>query len=289
MNGSLDWRAIERESGIPIRTSEFLGEGWTATAHRVDDKLVFRFPKRAEYWAEIDREILFLEYARTQLPLPVPHHLLQIRASSCTPCGYCVYQYIPGNTVDAARMSVSEHDDLARTLGEFLAALHGLRPKKGELSLPHEDPYQVAMEVLDDAEQRIVAELSSKERRSLEAIFRAYVNDPQGIGRSRIVHADFSADHILHDGKRVTGIIDWGDVSLGDPDYDFSYLYVNFGEDFLRAMAKHYGHKNPDRLVRKARYFMLLDQLGTILYPERALEGDVDEAWRRLRALLAPQ
>lgn len=284
---NLDWRAIERECGIAIQNTERLGEGWTATAYRVDDKLVFRFPKRAEYWEEIDREIEFLAYAHTQLPLPVPHHLLQVRESSCTPCGYSIYQYIPGHAVDVTQMSASGRDDLARTLGEFLAALHGLRPRRGQLTLPHEDPYQLAMDVRTDAEKRILVKLSSTERSALAEIFQAYMREPQGIGRSRIVHADFSADHILHDGTRVTGIIDWGDVSLGDPDYDFSYLYVHFGEEFVRAMAGYYGHRDPDRLVRKARYFMMLDQLGTILYPERALEGDVGLAWQRLRDLLS--
>jgi aminoglycoside 2''-phosphotransferase len=289
LHENLDWRAIERECGIPIRTTERLGEGWTATAYRVDDKVVFRFPKRTEYWEEIDREIEFLAYAHTQLPLPVPHHLLQVRESSCTPCGYCIYQYIPGRPVDAAQMSASGRDGLARTLGGFLAALHDLRPRSAELSLPHEDPYQLAMDVRADAEARILVKLSPAERGALAEIFHTYMREPQGIGRSRIVHADFSADHILHDGTRVTGIIDWGDVSLGDPDYDFSYLYVNFGEDFVRAMAGYYGHRDPERLVRKARYFMMLDQLGTILYPERALEGHVEEAWRRLRELLAAE
>lgn len=289
LHDDLDWRAIERECGIGVRSSKYLGEGWTATAYRVNDALVFRFPKRPEYWDEIDREIEFLDYARDHLPLPVPHHLLQIRESSCMPCGYSIYRYIVGDAVDASHMSTRARDDLSRTLGGFLAALHGLRPRRGQLTLPHEDPYQVAMDVLADAEHRIVGQLTPAERRRLADVFRAYVNEPQGIGRSCIVHADFSAEHILHDGTGVTGIIDWGDVSLGDPDYDFSYLFVDFGEDFVRTMAGHYGHRDPELLVRKARYFMLLDQLGTILYPERALEGHVDEAWRRLRALLAPQ
>jgi hypothetical protein len=85
----------------------------------------------------------------------------------------------------------------------------------------------------------------------------------------------------------VTGILDWGDVGLGDPDYDFAYLCDDLGEAFVRDMAFHYGHADPDRLVRKTRYFSVVDQIGTIVHGgDRALLGDEAESWVRLRALL---
>jgi aminoglycoside 2''-phosphotransferase len=85
----------------------------------------------------------------------------------------------------------------------------------------------------------------------------------------------------------VTGILDWGDVCLGDPDYDFGYLYEDLGEAFIREMAFHYGHADPDRLARKARYFTVVDQIGTIVHGgDRALPGDEAESWQRLRGLL---
>jgi len=85
----------------------------------------------------------------------------------------------------------------------------------------------------------------------------------------------------------ITGILDWGDVCIGDPDYDFSYLYGDFGAAFLRDLAMHYGHEDPDRLVRKAHYFWVVDQIDTIVYSEgRARAGDEAAAWRRLRAML---
>ncbi|MDQ4080987.1 MAG: aminoglycoside phosphotransferase family protein [Gemmatimonadota bacterium] len=106
-------------------------------------------------------------------------------------------------------------------------------------------------------------------------------------GRSVIVHADFSADHILRVGDTASGVIDWGDVSLGDSDYDFNYLYEEFGELFVREMATCYGHPDPIRLVRKARYFSIADQIGTILYGgDDALPGDIEGSWEMLRTLL---
>jgi aminoglycoside 2''-phosphotransferase len=282
-----DWPAIERETAIAVRSAEFIGEGWIGMAYRVNDEMVFKFPKRAEDWTELDREIVFLAYAAEHLPLAVPHHLLQLRESGSAPFGYIVYKHIPGEALDVTKMSSSARDAVARTLAEFLKTLHALKPGTVTRVLPKENPYQVAMEHSRGAEERIVSRLTRVEQRALAEFFRRNASEPQSIGRARVLHADFSGDHILCVGDEVAGIIDWGDVSLGDADYDFGYLYEEFGEAFVRQMAEHYGHPDPDRLVRKARYFTFLDQLGTILYGgERAPEGDMSEAWRRLRALL---
>lgn len=285
-----DWIGIQAElPQLTVRSTQCIGEGWTAVAYRVNDDLVFKFPKRREEWKELEREIAFLAYARPLLPLPVAEHMYQVRESTGAPFGYAVYRYIPGDGVDQGTLSAPARTALARTLAEFLRVLHDMKPGPTAAILPREDPYRVAMESSRDAE-RIAAELSAAERRALFEIFRSHVDEPQTtVSRSRILHADFSADHVLCAGQRVTGIIDWGDVCLGDADYDFGYLYEDFGETFVREMARHYGHPDPDRLIRKARYFTLLDQIGTILYgADRALPGDKAESWRRLRALLSP-
>jgi aminoglycoside 2''-phosphotransferase len=285
----LDWKAIEAEgSGLTIRSTQFIGEGWTAVAYRVNDDLVFKFPKRHEEWKELDREIAFLAYARPRLPLPVVEHLHQVRESEGAPFGYAVYRYLAGSGVEAKELSPSARTALAHTLAEFLRALHDMIPGPLAAILPREDPYKVAMQYVDDAKARIIAHLSDEERRKLFEFFSGHVQDPQAlVGRARVVHADLSAVHVLHAGQRITGILDWGDVSLGDPDYDFSYLYQDFGEAFVRDMARCYGHPDPDHLIRKAKYFTLIDQIGTILYgADRALPGDAAESWQRLHALL---
>lgn len=75
-----DWNTIESEvPGLAVRSAILLGEGWSARVYRVNDELVFKFPKRSAEWEELDREITFLAYARPWLPVPVAEHLYQIR------------------------------------------------------------------------------------------------------------------------------------------------------------------------------------------------------------------
>ena len=37
----------------------------------------------------------------------------------------------------------------------------------------------------------------------------------------------------------VTGVIDFGEVSWGDADYDFMYEFVAAGPDFVEEVARH--------------------------------------------------
>jgi len=283
------WNAIEAEvPGLTVRSVVRAGEGWTAIAYRVNDGFVIKFPKRAEAWDELDREIAFLQHARARLPLPVPQSVCRVRESAGAPHGYVVYRSIPGQAIDPRSLSTRAHAALAHSLGEFLRVLHDMDPQPVASLLPCEEPHATAVLYQGDADAVIAPRLSRVERRALTDVFTRYLNDPLNFPKqSRVLHADLSAEHVLCADGAVTGIIDWGDVSLGDPDYDFSYLYEDFGEAFVRDMARRYGHTDPDRLVSKAHYYSIADQVSTIVYGgEVALPGDVDGSWVRLHALL---
>ena len=286
-----DWRAIADEvPGLRIRSVSRLGEGWTAVAYLVNEELVFKLLKRASEWQQMDAEIAFLAYARDHLPLPVPEHLYQVRDSSGAPNGYAVYRHLPGSEVKPSALSPRARASLAAELGTFLRALHDLPPGPVEHLLPREDERAVAIEYWNGAKEAVAPRLSSAEARRLDEMFARHVEDAENFaGPPRILHADLSVDHILQVDDRITGIIDWEDVNLGDADYDFSYLYLyeGFGEAFVRDVARHYGHRDPDRLLEKAQYYTVVDQVGTILHGgDRALPGDEAASWVRLHQLL---
>ena len=285
-----DWRMIESEvPELVVRSVILLGEGWTGTAYRVNDELVFKFPKRAAEWDELDREIAFPAYARPFIPLPVADHLYQIRNSSGAPHGYAVYRSLPGNALDVDSLSDAERAAVAKALARFLRALHDMKAGPDITPILREDDERaVAEQYYRDAQESVAPNLTVDQRRRLDDLFSNHLDDSANFPTaSRIIHADLSADRVLCEGEKVTGILDWGDVSLGDPDYDFSYLYWGLGEAFVRDIALEYGHPDPDRLVRKARYFYAVDQIGTILYGgDRARAGDEAAARNRLTALL---
>ena len=86
----------------------------------------------------------------------------------------------------------------------------------------------------------------------------------------------------------MTGAIDFSDVSLGDPDHDFSSLFIDAGEAFALDVARRYGHADLERLGETLRYFAIADQIDTIVNGDAwALPGQREAAWTRLRQCLS--
>jgi aminoglycoside 2''-phosphotransferase len=284
------WRQIEHENhGLSIQSAKFLGEGWNSRAYLVNNELVFRFPKRREHWQELEREVKFLAYAADFLPLAVPQYLRLSTNSPSSEHGYAIYRYLRGHSMDLNVLTREKQSEAAEAIGAFLRALHDIQPSSevGSL-LPREDERLVAEEYFSRTRHEILSKLRPVEANALVKQFELYLGTPENfLYQSVILHADLSRDHILTENDSVVAVIDFGDVNWGDPDYDFMYLFVDFGSAFAKEVARRYGHQDPDRLMNKLLYFGLVDQIGTILDGAGlAPEGQEDLAWLRLKRLL---
>lgn len=288
-----DWRQIEREvPGLCVRSAGFLGEGWCSRAYLVNGDLVVRFSKRPDHWPELDREIAFLAWAGDKLPLAVPQYLHVAPHSPVAPNGYSVYRYLPGGPADVHALTPSGRLAAAENVAHFLRALHGLQPGEDVASrLPREDARIVAEECLARVEREILPNLDTVEVREVRRQFETYLGTSENLSfRPVVLHADLSRDHLLVHNDAVTAVLDFGDVNWGDRDYDFHYLFMDYGKAFVMEVARRYGHPDLEHLWSKVRYFALADQIGTILDgPGRALEGQLDAAWARVKQLLRRQ
>jgi aminoglycoside 2''-phosphotransferase len=285
-----EWRTIERENrGLSIGSVRIIGEGWTSCAWLVNDELVFRFPKRADDWVTLHREIAFLAVTADHLPLAVPRYVHVAPESAAAAHGYAIYRYVPGQAMDVSVMSPDQRAAAADVIAAFLQSLHDFKPTVEVAALlPREDARLVVEEYFALTEREIAPRLDPLESDRLVRELETYHGVPANFSfRPVVLHADFSAEHILMENMAVSGAIDFEDVNWGDPDYDFMYLFLDFGQTFVEDVARRYGHPDLDRLATNVRHFAVLDQIDTILEDTgRALEGQKDAAWRRLRQLL---
>lgn len=280
-----DWSKIEQQApGLSVHSVRKLGEGWNAVAYLVNEDLVFRCPKRADHWEELEREMALLEFLAGKLPVAIPRYLEARRDSDAAPFGFAIYKYLPGQRLRPSNLTAHH----AQSLGDFLKALHSIRPGPDIAAmLPRDDERQIAIENLAEVERDLIARLSLVQVRALREVFEEYIGSCGQTGEPVILHADLSADHILGDERSVTGVIDFGDANWGDPDYDFMYLHVDFGWSFVEEVARRYGHPDLARLKRKVHYHGIVDQIDTILEDEgHSLPGQKDSAWSRLVGML---
>ncbi|MGL5874165.1 MAG: aminoglycoside phosphotransferase family protein [Xenococcaceae cyanobacterium] len=242
-----------------------LGEGWDYRAYRINNKYVFRFPKSKQVSKNLEKEICLLPKIKSHINVAIPNFEF-IGIDSEKQTRFVGYKEIVGSCLTKKllnSLSTEIQERAIAQIAEFLNELHAIAP---------EEIVECHLETIDfksDCEQDyqivcrlILDRLTFKEQLLIKKIYRNYLDEPINFNyRPCLLHNDLSSDHILFDVKsdRVSGIIDFGDIAIGDPDYDLMYLLDDMGIDFIERFLKYYSHVNGDRLRRKLQFFQLAD------------------------------
>jgi aminoglycoside phosphotransferase (APT) family kinase protein len=228
-----------------------LGQGWDMTVWLVDDRWVFRFPRRETVLRGLLAEIAYLPQLASLLPLPVP---VPTRIGEASPeYGWPFYgaPFLRGRELADANLAEEERAALGRRLGEFLRTLHGLKLPAG---LPV-DPVRRAdmtfrvpktLERLAELEQLELWHVPREAHELLEAA--AELDLPE---TEVVVHGDLHLRHLLvDDAGRAAAVIDWIDLSYGDPGVDLVLYWCGLTAEGRAEFADAYGPITPDQLLR---------------------------------------
>jgi aminoglycoside phosphotransferase (APT) family kinase protein len=223
------------ESQFPILAPapiETLGVGWDNIAFQLNGRWVFRFPRRQVAASLIEREARILPLLAPHLPVPIPVPAFVGAPEDDYPYPFAGYEMIAGETACAVAWSDRERADNAVPLARFLAALHTIPVDEatrawvpgdeiGRTNLPKRAA--VATERLRAIPPPVQKRLDINAIRDLMS---RLAETPPLSGPTCWVHGDFYARHALADAdRRLCGVIDWGDIHLGDPALDLSIAF----------------------------------------------------------------
>jgi aminoglycoside phosphotransferase (APT) family kinase protein len=259
---------------VPAASMRVLGEGWDNTAWFVDERWVFRFPRRAVAIPGFERELAALPRLAPLLPLPVPDPVFQGRPTEDFPWPWFGAPHVPG--VEPLGLGETARAGLARPLGEFLRVLHRAEI---DADLPA-DPMgraHMAVRVAKAEEQLAEVEAAGLWRvpRSVARLLDMAADLPFP-EPSAVVHGDLHMRHLLVDERAaLTGVIDFGDICRGAPAVDLSLLWslipAHARGEFLAA----YGPLAEDQLIR-ARVLALSLNAALALYGNHEGMRDVE-------------
>jgi aminoglycoside phosphotransferase (APT) family kinase protein len=232
-------RLIEDQFGDlrPVQL-ELLGEGWDNTAYLVNNLIVFRFPRREVAAPLLEVEAGVLPRIAPRLPVPVPRPRWVGRPALYYPWPFLGYALLSGRRADLAELDDRQRRELARPLGEFLRALHGIPPEglEGD-TIGRADPERLI--------ERIGKVLSKGGLLGDPGPVLAAAAECAGLRRgtrSVLVHGDLYVRHLLVDDEgRLSGVIDWGDVHRGDPAVDLSVGWSFLPPESRDAFRHAYG------------------------------------------------
>lgn len=212
---------------------EPLGVGWDNAAFLVCGRWVFRFPRRKLGAGLLANELRALPVLAPSLPLPIPVPAFVGRPDGDYPYPFAGYALLPGLTACRLVWTENQRAGWAVPLAQFLAALHGVpvsdetrawapgdeihRANIARRAPPLKERLTSLAPLLDDS-------LSLGPH--LEWVDRL-VSTPPWVGEAVWVHGDLYPRHLLADEqRRLCGVIDWGDVHLGDPALDLSIAFT---------------------------------------------------------------
>jgi len=230
---------------LELASLRLVGEGWDNTAWLVDERWVFRFPRREIALDGIGRELRVLPLLAPLLPLPIPQPVFVGRPSSAFPWPFFGGPAVPGHELAEASLSDEARAPLARSLGRFLRALHAA-----------EVPVELPVDPISRADMRIrvpgardrLAEVGYADPRA-EAVLTAALELPPSDGHT-LVHGDLHARHIFVDDGTLSGVIDWGDVCRSDPAVDLVLFWCAFPPAARAAFFEEYGAVDEEALLR---------------------------------------
>ncbi len=239
---------------LTVERLRLLAEGWDNTVWLVNDRLVFRFPRRAIALPGVEREIAILPSLATRLPVAVPVPDFIGRPTDAYPWPFFGAQLIPGNELAGASLTDAARAALAPALGRFLRALHApaVLDAFGD-GLPEDPNRRADMALRVPMTRRRLAEVEEhglwRQSGALAWLEAAEALPPSS--HRAVTHGDLHLRHLLADETgRLSGVIDWGDMGRSDPAIDLPAYWFALPPDARPAFEAAYGPLDQAALLR---------------------------------------
>lgn len=255
----------------PIRLA---ARGWDNQMWRLGDDLAVRLP-----WATVTADmLLYEEYAwlpalAPYLPLPVPVPQRLGEPSARFPRPWLVTTWVPGTPAD--RAPITRAHAAAASLAAFLTALHRPAPDgaptgsgsgRGGPLTNHAD--QFARGLAEVTERGLI-----DDPEAVQAVWRDAVSAPEWSGPALWLHADLHPANVLTADGTICGVIDFGDLCVGDPAYDLAAGWILLPDDSIDHFYAAYQPSPDAATMRRARGWAMARALGGILIGDAGVQG----------------
>jgi aminoglycoside phosphotransferase (APT) family kinase protein len=231
---------------LDASSARLLAEGWDNAVWVVEERWAFRFPRREIAVPLVARELAVLPRLAPLLPVVIPAPELVGEPSELFPRPFFGAPLLPGDELADVELSNDARDELGVQVAGFLRALHapGVRERADpDRRLPLDPNGRADMAVrVPRTRERLaaLADLTREESRAAERILREAERLPASSAHT-LVHGDLHVRHVLVEDGRVSGVIDWGDVCVGDPSIDLQLAWSLLRAERRPAFLDAYG------------------------------------------------
>lgn len=248
-------------AGLPV---SFLNNGWDNFMFRLGEDLLVRLPRRQMGAELMQKELRYVPEIAPRLPLPVSVPLYAGEPGCGYPWHWSITPWIPGTSADKTpptRQSLS-------LWTQFLQGLHTEAPIEGPRNsyrgvplATRDEAFMERLQHLRDRKLAPYAEIYSLWQQGLDA-------DPAFI--PCWLHGDLHPLNIVCDQGKIVGVIDWGDLCIGDVATDLASYYQLFSHTLANDFLRHHYGASPAQIARA--------RASAVFFAVVFLDSGVDES-----------
>ena len=249
--------------------------------YRLGDHLAARLPRIGWATDQAEKEAEWLPRLAPHLPLAVPVQLAMGHPAEGYPFEWSVYRWLPGESADG---TIDDLDRAAVDLAAFVNALRQIdatgahpRPARGR---------GAPLAELDEQVRRSIAELD--DRIDADATILSWeesLDAPRWDGEEVWVHGDLLPGNLLVVDGRLSAVIDFGGLNVGDPACDLQPAWNVFaGDSRTRYRAE---LEVDDASWLRGRGWALYQAVSALPYYSHTNPGMIRQASHALAQVLA--
>lgn len=246
----------------------------------------------------VEQELWALNQARA-LGVPVPTVVFSDTTQSEYPAPYMIMRRLPGEPAFRATLTPQEQSRVLTRLGRHLRTIHSI-PIAGFGYLESRDGVYVGRSaswwsyVWEEGISRqaklpptlLPPSLAASIKRSFE-----HIGAESALDRGVLLHGDYQFKNILVEDNQVTGILDFENLLVGDPVFDFCALHYwsNDPATALQSLLHGYGAFLPERTFLRRLYLYEILLAIEILWWEHHFQNQrgIRRALTRLKNIVA--
>lgn len=212
-------------AGLPI---EQVHAGGTDNAiYRLGDDLAVRLPRIESATGQAETERVWLPRLAPRLPLAIPVPLATGAPGEGYSWQWSIQRWLAGENATTARLT--DPDQAARDLARFIVALRRITTTGWPPPGPPASFRDKSLASRDADVRAAIAALGDVlDAEAAIAAWETALAAPEWDGQRVWIHADLQPLNLLLDGGRLSAVIDFGGLGLGDPAVDVMAAWTLF-------------------------------------------------------------
>lgn len=240
---------ITSQFNVNIQSVKLIGQGFDNYAYLINGDLIFRFPRRKIADELLNNEAAILPYIGKLLDFPISYPRYFGKASDLFPHQFLGYPFMKGSSICDQILPPFDNEKFAKDFALALKKLHSIQIHENHLEGYNDtwrldvDNIIIRLSTYLDQYKDIFVQAGFDTNMILNLIKKLpELNFKPSPEAKSYIHGDLYSKHILIDEhNNFAGIIDWGDVHVGNPAIDILSAIMIFSESCYNIFTTNYG------------------------------------------------